>query len=363
MGRVLILAVADLRHMTCVNYYCDYLERRNIDFDIICTSRYAEKSRCMYNCNLYQFEWKQDKHVSKLKKVIPFIDFLRYAHGIINQKRYDFIIVWGENTLLLFSLLLSKFKNRYCFNMRDYFDAPLDFLNKWIKKYAVHARFSTVPSPKMLDKLDGTTLLLTNYDYLVEKKYRKSKEFHKQEGPIRITYMGLIYQYEEAFKRMLDLFRNDDRFKLAFYGSGSEEILKSYAEKNDIHNAVFGGAFTPEKTSEYLEQTDIINSVYGATNYGVSDAVGVKESYAPILHIPVISDKGCFWANLSEQYGFGKGIDLNSAYVADDLFLWYTSLKKENVDAACNNYCASTLEKNKVVERMLDDALESTLHI
>ena len=42
-----ILSVADLRHMTCANFFCEYFKRNKIDFDFICIQRY-EKQQKLY---------------------------------------------------------------------------------------------------------------------------------------------------------------------------------------------------------------------------------------------------------------------------------------------------------------------------
>ena len=355
MSDILILSVADLRHMTCANFFCYFLEEHNITFDIICTNRYKEKAKSVYECQLYQYDWIFDKNKSKIKKIIPFLKFKHFAERLIKDNQYRFIIIWGENAALLFDGVLRKYRKKFCCNIRDVYDGKLSFLNKVLKGRAMqYACFSTFPTPKGVEKYtSGKCFVLTNYDYAVEKLYTKPKKLVKSGGQLRITYMGLIYPYIETFKRFICAFKNDERFLISFFGEGADTLLASYAEEQEIYNVRFGGAFLPEKTSQYLEETDIINSVYGTENSGVSGAVGVKESYSPILHIPVISDKGCYWARLSEKYGFGLGVENDFITIPDIIFNWYQSLNAVQFDEACKKYLKKVTVSNKLVEEEL----------
>lgn len=194
---------------------------------------------------------------------------------------------------------------------------------------------------------------MLNKDYQVLHNYKKTKRFTRSTGIIRITYMGIIPEYISTFKKILSIFKNDSRFVLAYYGKDAEVELKEYAEENGIHNVILGGAFSPDKTSELLEATDIINSVYGTENTGVETAIGVKESYGPLLHIPVLSDSGSYFSDLSEKYGFGKGVSIDDN-MPDVVYNWYTGIVSQEFDFGCDQYCEWLEKINSKIEKELD---------
>lgn len=347
-----ILSVADLRHMTCANYYCEYFKKNGIPFDIICMQRYTNKSNSIYECGLYQYKKYINTHASILSKLKAFIDFKKYANEIIQKNKYNFIVVWGENAAWLFRNELIKHGN-YCVNIRDYLLGYNRIFEHSLKKTLKYSKFNVVPSPKCMNYLNGEYILMLNKDYQVLNCYSKPKAFIKSKEKIIITYMGLIKEYQEAFEKILLYFKNDSRFILRFYGNGADTELKEFAHTNSVFNAQFYGAFSPELTAYILEETNIINSIYGNTNSGVSDAVGVKESYAPLLHIPVISDKGCYFANLSEKYGFGKGFSIEEN-MNNHIYDWYSKIKDSEFDTGCTLYTNHVEETNKKIEEKLD---------
>ena len=347
-----ILSVADLRHMTCANFFCEYFKRNKIDFDFICIQRYEKPAKTIYDCEMYQYKSILPTNIGSYKRMKVFYEFKKYADSVIKNNNYDLIVVWGENAAWLFNKTLKKHRN-YCVNIRDFLEGKNKIFIPVLKNTLKHARFNTTPAPGGINYLGIEKLVMLNKDYQVLHNYKKTKRFTRSTGIIRITYMGIIPEYISTFKKILSIFKNDSRFVLAYYGKDAEVELKEYAEENGIHNVILGGAFSPDKTSELLEATDIINSVYGTENTGVETAIGVKESYGPLLHIPVLSDSGSYFSDLSEKYGFGKGVSIDDN-MPDVVYNWYTGIVSQEFDFGCDQYCEWLEKINSKIEKELD---------
>lgn len=358
--KILILSVADLRHMTAAGYFYYYLNYNNLEFDIVCTDRYDDHSADQYPYNIYSYKWISTTHQPKIKKIIPMLRFRKYALDKIKKNKYLYIIVWGENAGILFgSYLRKKYKGNYCINIRDidiFKTLKISWCLNLIEKYTLkYAQFYTTPAPGGLFFKHKNALILLNRDYITLEKCEVRKRFKEVEkSPIVITYMGLINQYYEFFIKIVKTFANDERFLLRFYGEGSEKIDQYVIEKK-INNIETKGAFSANETFQYLNETDIIFSAYGRTNYGVTDAIGVKESYGPQLRIPVISDNYGIWYDIACKYGFGYGIDeSNIDKLPNDLFDWYCELDFKIFEKGCIEYCNIVEKNNRKVWRLLD---------
>ena len=147
--KTLILSVSDKRHMSMVVSYEDYLKNNSLKYDIIRVNRYDTRiitKEYTDNGCIYEYPFFQSTSVSRFKKIFRFIKFRNYAKKLIKQNEYDFIIIWNENTAVLFAdILLKQFRNKYCVNVRDCFEIkPLMWL---FKKVINNAYFSTTPSP------------------------------------------------------------------------------------------------------------------------------------------------------------------------------------------------------------------------
>ena len=357
---VLILAIADLRHMTAAGYYYYYLYHNNIEFDIVCTNRYGSDSIIEYPCQIYAYKWISSTYQSKIKKVIPMLQFREYAIRKMNENKYSYIIVWGENTGILFGNYLKKrYKGNYCINIRDIDIFKTLKIGKILymieQKTIKYAQFYTVPAPGGLIFSHKNSLIFLNKDYATLKN-SKSKENLKnlKNEPLIITYMGLINQYYDFFIKVVKVLANDKRYLIRFYGDGAERI-QHYISQNKICNIETKGTFPANETSKYLNETDIIFSAYGKTNYSVTDAIGVKESYGPQLRIPVISDNYGKWYEIAQKYGFGYGIDEeHMERLPDELFAWYNNLDFKTFETGCKKYCDIVDENNKKVWKLLD---------
>lgn len=350
MKKAVILSVADPRHMTCSSFYCDYFQKYNIKFDIICTDRYISQVKFNYSGNIYQYKWGDSTRKNKIKKINHFIRFKKYAKKIILDKKYDFVVIWNENTAVLFyDFLIKNFKNRYCINIRDSID-DLGILKKVVQKAIKKAVFTTTPSPLGLKQIQERGYILLNNDKKILNLCKVRESFNLQ-TPIRVTYMGLIHAAVDTYLRMIEEFGNDKRFELCFFGDGVD-LLEPFVKKRGYKNIVLGKEFPPEKTAVYLNQTDIINSYYNNGSSGLKWAIGVKESYGPQLRIPTICDNNTLWSRISEKYGFGYTVKDEKDF-PNDLFNWYKNLNFQSFKKGCKEYCTLVDKTNqKIYERL-----------
>lgn len=349
MKKIAILSAADLRHMTCVSSYCEFFSNHNIEFDIICTNRYEESAQYVYQCGVYAYKWSAGIKASKIQKVKDFVRFRRYAKKILMENKYDFVVVWGENAALLFSSVLQRnLLGRYGINIRDVL-SDLGVLSHIVERCMKKAVFVTTPTPVPMFKQKENVYVLYNRDLQILKKCQSKTRFKSKDEKIVITYMGLIYPNIDIFKQFIDAFGNDERFVLQFFGKGAEIDLKQYAEDRGYHNIVLGGAFQPIDTAKFLEETDVLDSYYGEQNASLKCAVGVKQSYGPRLRIPTITNADTYWAELSEKYGFGFSASEIDG-LPDKFFEWYHSVKFEDFEQGCINYCKDVDAENQKIE-------------
>lgn len=360
--RILILSVSDKRHMSMVAPYEEYLKKNNIKYDVIRINRYIETKEIIYTKNelseIYEFPFVQSTNKSKIFKIIPFIRFRNYAKKIIESKKYDFVIVWNENTALLFGDILLKHKKEYCLNYRDILEIP--FTKKIQKKLIENAYFNTSPSPADAFGNKEKFITLYNRDLNILQNVKKKSQLKKKGETLNIVFMGLYGSAPKTFQKTVDLLGNDNRYRLFFYGDGFDTHLKEYVKQNKIKNVITGGAFKYENTFLYLEEADIINSYYNNfdINPNLKFVSGVKQSYTPMLYIPAINDDNTTWADISKQYGFSYLINKdNLQNIADELQEWYFNLDFSQFKEGCDRFNRIVEESQKVIFDLLDAKL------
>lgn len=331
--RIAILSVGDYRHITLISKYTNYFDEHGVYYDVICTDRHNDS---IARSHVYQFPFSETKN--SIEKIKEFLRFRRWAIEVIKENTYDFIVVWNENTALLFSdFLLINFKNKYCVNIRDVDFLDQKFLNIIRGRVVRNSRFSTYCSTAPLDFPKGYSYyIMRSMNLKVLKHVNKRVSFRSKSEPIRIGFLGKI-RFPEANEEIIRAFGNDARYQIFFIGSGSETLEEF---KKNVINLHLIGTYEPEDTAKYLEELDVINSYFGTKVLGYERMSSIRFSYAPYMHIPVIVGAN---TNMEEEgvrygfaYGFGRCPVENEA---DNFFKWYHCQDVDMFIEGCEAYC------------------------
>lgn len=172
---------------------------------------------------------------------------------------------------------------------------------------------------------------------------------------IRIGFIGYV-RYFERNKQMLDVFANDERFELHYYGTGAD-ILKKYADENGIKNTVFHDSFPVEDTKKYLEKIDIINNLYGNDSLNVRNAVSIKFFHALYAKIPILVCDNTYVGTLAKDLGMGFEVCEINCSMKENLYDWYTSLNFQNLSSACDRFLQKAMYENEVLEDVFMECL------
>jgi len=341
--RVAVLTVAEPRALSSLQLYTQYFDENMIEYDIICTNRYGE-GNTVFKGNLYQYDFKVALTDSRIKKLKPYISYRRFAINILKKNKYDFIVVWNENTMLLFSDYLLKTEVPYSINIRDYNYSRnfiLEKIRSMLAKKAAFATAATVHLPDYVKRLNAFPLV-SQLESLPDGVILRDIQHL---DPIRLSYVGTLRAVMvEDMKRLIDAFANDDRFILGFYGTGSD-LLSKYVIDNHISNVVIKGTFDMDQLYQYLNQTDIMNTYYGSgpmEKYRMT----IKMGYAVMMNIPiVVSQESEGVVKDINDYGFGFVINELSG-LADELYEWYKNLNYSLFKVNCSKYIKRNEEIN-----------------
>lgn len=345
--KVLILSVADKRHMPMVAPYIRYLNINNISYDIVRANRYQSTKQSIQTTLRpdgidYEIDMVMPMNLRKWQKLRFFLRFYFYAVRIIKQNCYSHVIVWNENTAALFSLFLIKnYSGKYCVNVRDPI-SDLGLFGRAADCAVAKSFFSTVPTPEA-EELKGKNkdkyIVVYNRDYELLSKWA-TKGCKREKLPIRLTHLGVYSKAVRGSIELADLFGNDKRFELNFYGAGFDQEFQEYISNCGYTNINTKGSFVAEKTRDYLQNTDIINSYYNMYNQpGLKNSFGIKHSYTPMLYLPGLADENTAWGRLSKPYNMAFLVnDKNRNKLPDLLFKWYSELDFDTFVENCDKF-------------------------
>lgn len=336
MGKVLILGVADIRHMTMISLYTEYLKKNNIEYEIICSDRYHDNSIKYEDVKVYKYPM-MGNNSSKVIKLWYFLKFRSYAIKKMEENKYDFVITWGENTAVLFADYLKR-RGDYCVNIRDTTFSKMPFFFQKLTKAVNNSSFSTWCAQRgleLLPKHDYVIVLNQNRKLLQEAV--KNQGLRRKEEAIHVGAIGAI-RYIEDTKKLMNAVKNDDRYVLQFFGTGSEE-LEEYAEILEMKNVEFHGKFYPEETASLLDRIDVMN-VYcgdGKNDKNITLGAPIRYGYATYLYKPAIVSPNTRLSEKTKELNIGYTVN-NLENFADEFYEWYHGLDFHEFVKGCDSY-------------------------
>ncbi len=353
MKKIAILSAVNIKHMSLISLYTDILKKHGYEYDIIYMDKYGEDEE--FECaDKYRYVNTVKQSAPRIFKKVKYMRFLPYASKILKKNKYDFVIVWNDVAIFMFaSFLARKFKGKYCLNVRDNMGYQLPSRQGRYKKVFSNAAFRTVSSKGYLDFLPkGLEYLpIHSLNMSVLEGMQRHTEMRRENEPIRIGFIGYV-RFFERNKRLLDVFANDPRFELHYYGTKAN-VLKEYAEEKGIKNTAFHDSFPVEDTGKYLEKIDIINNLYGNDTINLQKAISIKFFHALYSRIPILVCDNTYVGRLAQEVGIGFEVKEIDSDMKEELFKWYRTRDFEELSASSESFLENAKRENLKLEETL----------
>ena len=323
MSRFAIVLGCNLHWAPYYYRYEKILNDYKIPFDVIIWNREGIKEVIDAPC--IEFQLADVSCNNNPSKVFKFFRFARFVKRIVKRNQYSKIIFLGFQGCALTlnaRYFSSHYKNRYWIDIRDYH-------YEWFKPYYRLEQKVINSAYDVAISSDGFKEFLPEYDYLhmhnvdpnMESVVRNFEHIEDTKQ-IRISFIGNVRYFNENCA-LLKCLGNDKRFKIQFYGTGTDK-LKEFCEVQQIRNVDFHGRFEQSETVGFYNQTDIINNIYGNNSKEVTTALSNKLYYAIYLHMPILVSSGTYMERFCESYGFSYTFKEERDF-GDSLFNWYMS--------------------------------------
>lgn len=339
-----IIHVGDLKYCPYLEKYEKILREENIEYEVLFWNRsvldYRNETYISYNKN------------SKLKKnrflkLCDFYGFRKWLMSMTGKGRYEKLILLSTlSGMLIAGRLIHSYPFQYIFDIRDYSYEKIAPFFLAEKRITSNSALNIISSEGFLNFLppNSSYMLSHNIPECDEGKERKFKI--KKNGMINIVWLGMI----RYFKQQAELIRKlsqDGRFKLLFYGEGTElETFKKYVQENSFHNVYFLGQYHNKDKAMLLSEADIINNCY-AVNMETRYAVSNKFYDGIFYHIPQLVEAGTYKGSLVTQYGVGIAMNSGEEFFSDKLYEFYSHIDEGKFNASCNELKNKFLQEEK----------------
>lgn len=349
--KVLILCAGNLKHMSLITIYTRLLKQASVKYDLLYMDKYDEVERNEAD-KVFRFVNVINPEWSKLKKAFKYWQFRSYAINVLSKNDYSFIIVWKDTTAFMFADYLAKhWSGKYCLNIRDDNHYQNLLIRAWYTPVFRNAAFRTISS-------DAYRSFLPKFEYIHIHSLNESilqmtnprKETRDINKPIRIGFVGYV-RFFEINKKLLSVFKNDNRFELHYYGTHAS-TLENYANENRINNAVFFDSFQVDDTAKFLDNIDVMNNLYGNETINLATALSIKLYHAVYMRIPLLVSPKTHMEQITTDMGLGFVVHSIDSSLPDAFFKWYRGLNQEVIDYNCTMFIKKVENENRCFEHM-----------
>ena len=341
--RIAIITIGNLYRLPYLDKYID-LVPDDVDIDIICWNRESIEET-HDRANIIPFDHAIGG--ATVEKAGGYFAYRRFVKRMLYQNRYERVVVTPTQTGLLLSDLLTKeYEEKYIFDIRDYCHERYRFVRR-LEDRLVEKAYGTVVSSEGYKAFlpDGGDYVLVHNDRALDRaKVMEIRQRERNKRQLTIACIGYI-AYHEQHKRLIDLFKNDPRFRLLFAGAGSED-LDAYCKKVSANNVEVRGAFSPSEILEIYSAADIVNGIYGENCPELDYALSNKLYFAAELRMPVVANSGTYMEEVSSQFGFGIGLGMHDPVAKDDLFDFYRAIDWGELDEGCSLFLDKVAGEN-----------------
>ena len=320
-----------------IKVYTNYFKENNMPYEIVCTDRYNTKESSYDHGIVYYYKFI-NMESPKLQKLIWYFKYRKYVLALINKNKYGYLVVWGEHTAVLFSDYLKRKKIPYCVNVRDVAFPKIPLYQMRLKDAVKYSDFATWCAQKGTELLPPYNyLIVLNQNKELVKGLQARQGFVKNDDKIRIGAVGYI-RHIQASKELMRVLKNDSRYVVQFFGTGSLR-LKKFAEEIGMENIEIEDTFSQENTSLYVERIDVINSYCGDGKDDITISLGspIRYGYSTYLYKPAIVSPHTFLSERTKELNIAFTID-NLENFPNDFYKWYHALQFETFKEGCDIY-------------------------
>lgn len=310
-------------------------------------------------CRKICYQRKITPESSAIEKLEGYIESRNFIVKELKTNNYDGIVFLQTHAAVACKgILKKKYQGKYIVDVRDFTLENYSIYRKLEDKVITNSFATVISSPaysKFLPKYDY--VIAHNFSPFPSEMVRKIRRsvFEKPIDPIQISFVGTV-RFIDMDVKLLKLFANDVRFKLNYFGTGSE-VLSDFCAKEGITNTEFYGSFTPEMTASFYQKTDLINNLYGNHNPFLDYALSNKLYHAGQLYIPILVCPDTYMEDISIQYNMGFVFDVNQPDAKELLYEWYHGLDRESLVKGCDAFIASVIEENTGFDKMIEKFL------
>ena len=279
-------------------------KEKNIDVEVILLNRDKRVLNEEFPYKIHSCDIIAKETASCVRKIYDYFRYSRFVRRILKQSDYSQIVVFTiANAVFLSYYLLSYYKKKYIFDIRDY--SPLvKYTVPIIRRLLNNSALNCFSSP-------GFRSWLPACDYVIchnaRRKFLDEDIVNARDIDVENVKVLTIGQLRNFItnKMLMDHLGNKSRITIQFSGMGiAYDLLKKYEVKKMYNNVKFTGYYPKKEEFSIVDGCDFMNIILPddtLSRYLISNRF-----YLSLLRRkPMIVSSGGIQAEYVKEYDLG----------------------------------------------------------
>ena len=356
--KVLLIGFFTRTYMPYMEKYEDILKELDYQYDVVFFDRDSTASQVAHKGNEYTYCHKTT--TSSLKKLLPVFRYISIVKRLIRKNKYDKLVVMTTMpAVLLQSILLGKYRERYIYDYRDTTYEHFGFFRKWVDKVIDGSYFTTMSSKGYLNVLSSNPKIVFNHNLSNISDRRTSADDLKEKKSITLGFVGYV-RYLDVNSKLIDSFKGSKRFNLLYVGTAFSDCdLQKYASSVNADNVEVRGKYDNSDKAKIYSEIDIINSMYSLNSSEVQYAIPNRLYDAALFVKPLMTTKGTYLASIVEENGLGFSIDPFTDDIQEKAMEYINAFDSVKFQRACEVFLRAVFEDEHVLDKKIRDFFQS----
>lgn len=336
--RYLIISYDDYFNIPYIQYYEKNLQAQNQQYDIVLWSRSGQP---VDMSNAFVFYGQDCK--SKIGKIKPFLQWRRFVLDVLKKHSYDrLIILTTIPAVLLADVLLTKYRNKYWLDIRDYTYERFMPYKHIVKNLVFGASHVSISSPAFQNFLPASKNILLTHNISNQEFIQDHCAMDPAAKSICIGYVGGV-QFEQQNQQLLRQLANHPRYCLKYAGKAHLGCdLPVFCSANGILNVEFQPAFQNSEKSGIYQGIQLINCIYGDDNPVVRLLLPNRLYDCVLFKKPILVSKNTYLAQVVAQYHLGLALDTASDNISECLDTYLSTFDTAAFEEGCRSFLQQT---------------------
>ncbi len=356
--RIAIITYDEYINIPYIQKYEKHIIGNGDDYDVILWDRRGCGGE--HPNNHYVFQGKTKK--SKLSKIIPFLQWRCFTLKILQAEQYDkLVILTTIPGILIFDLLIKKYKGNFFFDLRDFTYEGFGPYKKLVNLIVSKSAVTSISSKAFMKFLVPAPQIVVAHNISNDNVIQESLQWPSNKKRLTIGFVGGIRYFEENCLLLTKL-KNSAKYSLRYVGkvhAGCD--LEAFSEKNNITNAEFFPAYDNSQKPEIYRQIDLINAVYGNKSPEVKLALPNKLYDCVIFKKPIIVSQGTYLAEIVEQYHLGIAIDIEKDDIEMTLDKYLAGFDARQFEEGCREFLKLAQQEEMKAEERITNFLKERI--